>query len=537
MDAKPTTEAILIEFSKAVKAVYLYPEGHPNLDTLLERGFTRLKEVLNQREKPITWTIDRNGFYEDRIPLCKGNKGIEVLAREVFLRRIKRITFSQNVTLPEWKALLKVLTLSPEVLKDEGGAERVFMDVEGIWVDEVHYEEIVRKATELKEDEKREGLDLEGKAKEKERIEELKKAPLIETTLEWLEKKIGAVQQKEETEETLEELLLALENESNNTAYDTLVNKIIEKGRPLKVERRWEELLPVLIAFASHSTLQPHRPEEQKETALRGLMELLTVDMIDYLIQKLSKPGKPDREAIQQILLRTGEMGMDRLISTLIITENIFLRRQVFNALVLFGEAVRVEAEKRLDDPRWFVVGQMVSLLGEIGNPQSIDGLKKAFQHPDVRVKREVLKAMAKMPSQDSLPILLEALVGGNKALRFQAVVSLGILKAPESTPHLMKIALKRGFIQDDVEIRKEAVKVLGVIGDRNATSTLIKLLKRRPLFKRKELNELRCLAAISLGKIGGDEGLRAIEEVAKRSRGILHHTCKMALERAGTDV
>lgn len=303
MEIKPTTEPILIKFSKTVKAVNLYPEGHPNLDTLLERGFTRLKEFLNQRGKPITWTIDRNGFYEDRIPLCKGNKGIAVLARDIFLRRIKGITFSQDVTLSEWKGLLKVLSLSPEALKDEGGAEGVFYrgGVEGIWVDEVHYEEMVRKVTELKEDEKREGFDLEGRGEggrggKEEGIEEhLKKDPSIETTLEWLEKKIG-----EKVQETLEELLLALGKETDSTAYDVLVNKIIEKGRPIRDERRWEELLPILIIFATHSSLQPYRPEEQKGSALKGLMELLTVDMVDYLIKRLSNPREPDRETIQR---------------------------------------------------------------------------------------------------------------------------------------------------------------------------------------------------------------------------------------------
>ncbi|MBI5286809.1 MAG: HEAT repeat domain-containing protein, partial [Deltaproteobacteria bacterium] len=516
-----------------------------------ERGFTHIRNALDQQQKDITWTISSNGFYEGKNLLCKGNKGVATLARELFLRRIKQITFSRQVTLPEWKDLLKVLKYEPEELLGMGGVEKTLykQGIHGIWVNEVRYEEIAKRATDLPypfgekrvsltedrpyrtaEGETSPTVDSAYTTREKGAVQ-VEDAFHLETTFEWLDEKIPVMPTGKTEEEPLEKLLLTLEKEENSTAYEALVRKIVVRATPLRDEKRWDELFPVLITFAYHSYLQPHRPEEQRNAASRGLTDLLSLNMVEYLVRRLCQPKEKDREAIQQTLLRTGEEGINHLISSLIDIEDIGARRQLFNTLLLFGDMARCEAERRLDDSMWFVVRQMVAILGEIASPQSVDGLKKAFLHPDPRVKKEVLKAMSNMPPQEALPVLLDALKGGDRTVRLQAVVSLGILGNPTATPHLIDIALKQWAFRSNIDIRKEAVNALGIIRDRRAVPALVKILKTTPWFGKRKMLGLRCMAVISLGRIGGEEALKAIDEMAKVSTDMLYSACVRALE------
>ena len=50
----------------------------------------------------------------------------------------------------------------------------------------------------------------------------------------------------------------------------------------------------------------------------------------------------------------------------------------------------------------------MVSLLGELGGKASLDTLEEIYDHPDARVKKEIMKSLARIPSQKSLDILLK---------------------------------------------------------------------------------------------------------------------------------
>src|SRR5207244_13304829 len=47
-----------------------------------------------------------------------------------------------------------------------------------------------------------------------------------------------------------------------------------------------------------------------------------------------------------------------------------------------------------LDDPHWYVIRNVVFVLGQIGGSAVVDMLRKAAQHSDPRVKRAVVQAL-----------------------------------------------------------------------------------------------------------------------------------------------
>src|SRR3989338_528707 len=118
---------------------------------------------------------------------------------------------------------------------------------------------------------------------------------------------------------------------------------------------------------------------------------------------------------------------------------------------------------------------------------------KTSFSHKDIRIKKELLKVLGKISSNESRTFLLERLNEANPVLKLQAIVSLGMLKEQTAIEPLGGIALMRDFFNENTEIRT--------------------------------------LAAISLGRIGGKTALQILEETSKSATGIVHLACKKAME------
>src|SRR3990172_4890515 len=180
-----TTENILIEFGKTVKSIGFYPEGHPNLEGVIERTFNLIKETIKEKGN-IKWKVERTGFLEGKTQIGRGHKSLVGLAKDLFFKRINEITFTNDATLKEWKDLLSILKMDTISLKDAGGIEKLIL----------------------------------AKEKTEEEKPEEKAADIIHT----LEEQLKAV---EEREETLETLLHKLENEKNVLPYQAIADKIL----------------------------------------------------------------------------------------------------------------------------------------------------------------------------------------------------------------------------------------------------------------------------------------------------------------------
>ena len=141
------------------------------------------------------------------------------------------------------------------------------------------------------------------------------------------------------------------------------------------------------------------------------------------------------------------------------------------------------------------------------------------------------MKAVSKIPGNESATFLLQRLDEDNAAIKLQVIISLGILKEQAAVEPLGNLAMKKDFFNENIEIRKEAVRSIGLIGGSNAIAILKNLLNKRVFWGKKPNDEVRSVAAISLGRIGGKDAMDALEGAAKTSKGIVHIACKKAME------
>jgi len=519
----PDYTTILIELNKAVKMHNFYPEGHPQLDAALDRSYLLFKKRVDEAGE-IRWKIDQKGFYDGKTPIAPAQKDLALLAKKLFFRRIKELAITPRMTLNDIKVLLSIIKMEPEDLQEDGGVETALAanDVQGVLVNALNYDDlrkIKKELEEKREDEK--NAEAVRKKEEEEAGEERKR-------------------QQEEAPPPIEEapqdepfsaLIKRIRTEKDLLRYNDLAARIKEKADMLLLEKDFDGVFPAALVFHEHSLTDSSLLDDIKKTASKKLDGLLTREMLAYMVGRAGEKNESSRHAIQQMLVVAGPEAAELLLTAIIDAPEALTRRSLFNALVAFGPVIREQVEARLDSPQWYVVRQMISLLGELGDPQALDAIEKTYEHPDMRVKRDVLKSLMKITSPRSTQILLRALDEDDQTLVTQAIISLGVLKDPAVIDTLGSIALKREAFADLMEPKKEAIKALGVIGSPRAVPYLTQILSKKVWFGKKTNEDARALAAYSLGLIGGPGAFEAIEKTLETSEGELYAACKRILE------
>ncbi|MFQ5586852.1 MAG: HEAT repeat domain-containing protein [Thermodesulfobacteriota bacterium] len=529
-----TSETILKELNKAVKALHFYPDSHPNLESAINALYATFTSTLAVKER-IEWTVDKKGFYEEQQAILSAQEWITGLAKEFFLRHIKRVAFSRGMSRGSLTTFLSLFKEEPETLLQKGSVSEQMAErgVEGIAVEDVQYQDVHKTTKEVEAEEAQEEPSLDFQIEvEKEEEEEEKggeETEVIET--ESIENILQGIDDLDEKEKDLHELLGELKEETDAGKYLGIASDISDKIEQYRDAKEWDTVFSILEVFLSHSVEEGKKPESVASIARDTLRALLDRETVIHLIDRLRQGDKEKSKIIQQMLLISEKEGIHLLLNALAEVKDARARRTLYNTLLLFGEAVRETAEKRLNDTRWFVVRQMVSLLGEIRNPQSVEALSKLLNHSELRVRKEVIKSLGKIPCRESSDILLFTLRGTDKSLIPNAIIALGVLKDPAAIGPLGDLAIKGNALSENLDMKKEAIKSLGLIGNEKAIPVLTRLLSKKVWFGKKDNEELRALAVVSLGKIGGEAAHRVVEHTAKTAQGIVHHACERTLK------
>ncbi len=196
-------------------------------------------------------------------------------------------------------------------------------------------------------------------------------------------------------------------------------------------------------------------------------------EVIKELIDALCDTDKRYFDEISNIIINIGLPTVPLLMDVLINEKNRWVRWAVLDILSRMGRFILPEVYSRLSDNRWYVVRNMIHLIGKIGDDEGVKHLKDCLRHEDIRIKREAIKAMGSIGSESAIKTLLSLLK--DKDLMAHAIQILGDMRATESVPHLRKILLKEPllFAGKYDNIRRMVAKALGKIKTADAIETL----------------------------------------------------------------
>jgi len=119
-----------------------------------------------------------------------------------------------------------------------------------------------------------------------------------------------------------------------------------------------------------------------------------------------------------------------------------------------------------LSDPRWYVVRNVVHTLGFVGGGAVAGLLKAVREHPEERVRREVVATLANVERWAARPVLLGMLEGAGTQIFCAVLHLLSSARDPEVAQILLRYLLAEGFGERPPEERRAICSALGSVGD-----------------------------------------------------------------------
>ena len=492
-EAEPKTrqlEEALKGLIKMVKADRFYPPAHPALNATAKEAQSAFSSVLGESDY-LSLGIRKEGFFLGEKAVAPGNTILQKLALALFARRIHRLMILPDLTPRDLRTFTQCISLAPADIQGRGGIQDVLSKarVSTIWVNEIDLEQVLARKDEI-EAEKETGLEsgMEG---------EEQPSPLL-------------------TEGNLERIIERLQREKDDERYQQLIKELVPLIPPNLTEEGRMQVLRAYTLLCMHASNR-RLSETRREQSLHALNQLTTEETLDFLTMALCIKGQAQdlRETILQILAFLKGKTIRYLMDRLAAERDAPTRRILTEALVRQRSAAVPVLVEYLTDERWYVVRNAVSILGDIRDQETADYLTPLLEHPDLRVRREAIRALTRIGGAGAVGILLKTLEGRDQDLCRQALLSLGAIKDPAAVPALINLLNRSDSGPKYGEITREAIKALGEIGSDEAVPTLLSILKKRKFWRRSQYDEMRTAAALALGEIGSLEPVPDLEKAA----------------------
>ncbi|MCD6450923.1 MAG: HEAT repeat domain-containing protein [Acidobacteria bacterium] len=192
-------------------------------------------------------------------------------------------------------------------------------------------------------------------------------------------------------------------------------------------------------------------------------------------------------------------------------------------------DQIEVIASK-LMDKRWYLVRNLVFILGKMGDQRALKHLRGVAHHPDSRVRLEVVRTLAQLGGGGAYEAISLFLYDRDPKIRSLAALTLAEGKYPKGGEILFDIVRDKEFRKRELDEKITFFKALGKVAPRRAISYLEKLLFKRSFFRKKLTNEMRLGAAYALFEIGTEEA----KKILKRGRESRREEVKRAVLTAG---
>lgn len=176
------------------------------------------------------------------------------------------------------------------------------------------------------------------------------------------------------------------------------------------------------------------------------------------LVNDLARKGMSnDASRVPDLLAPFGDVAVEVLLDMLAEEDDRDRRAQVLSVLRVAAAGHLGPVTARLEDPRWYVVRNAVSLLGAAGGADVLDRLGFAARHDSPEVRREAARALVLAGGTAAVPHLSDLAGDGSPDVARLAVSALAALMAPEAGAALVDIACTVG----DKTLRAQAIAEL----------------------------------------------------------------------------
>ena len=266
------------------------------------------------------------------------------------------------------------------------------------------------------------------------------------------------------------------------------------------------------------------------------------VGLAEQVIREIGRPsflgqaapilnGHPEIEPgiLTNFLVQLGSSAAPAICDLLGQVNHVKHRRALCEALAISCKDDVEVLIQRLSDSRWYVIRNIVFVLGRIAHQGVERALDRALHHEDVRVRREAVRALGKIESPTSRAYLISAFRDPDSGVRVQAAMTLAAKRDDRAAQSILGVLQAPEFARRDSNERLSFFEALGRSGSDALVPKLDSLLSRGGLF-RSGNEEERYHAAIALAWLGSPAALAVLNREVASKREFVRKAVEAAL-------
>ncbi|TMQ46852.1 MAG: HEAT repeat domain-containing protein [Candidatus Eisenbacteria bacterium] len=288
---------------------------------------------------------------------------------------------------------------------------------------------------------------------------------------------------------------------------------------------RWLEARETLMLLRQTGT-----DEWSAETFVQELLQPISIASAVELLDRQDTPQVLEFVALAREL---GEPAVDWLNLVLAEVQDKRHRKQITEAIADLCRGNPERLAPWISDPRWFVVRNVVQILGSIGGPGVVGLLRSASRHSDIRVRQDVVAALASVELRYSRAVLLKLLEGADARIFSAVLHQLSGERDSATARFLVQMLQDPDFEQRPAEEKRAIHLALSSVAGDEVVSDLEAELHKGSWFAGGPDDQRRAIARI-LGRIGTPLARMVLERGAQSRRTPLRKACEEALAGMG---
>lgn len=327
-------------------------------------------------------------------------------------------------------------------------------------------------------------------------------------------------------------LTLTLRIEKDDHAFSDMVDVLGDVLETLTLRGDFEHSIKILKLF--HALMDPKRnlSESQRRCLIGAMDKAGDPRRILELEPLLNQKGAVETDPVFNFWTLLNKNAVASLADLLGRLTQMKMRRVLCEALVYLGKDNIEPLIQRLDDPRWFVVRNIIYILGKIGQEQVIEKLQKAAVHKEAKVRKELIQTLDGMKDPKAKELLKGFLNDPESPLRILAIRSLAKESYAGALEPLEGMIEDPAFESKDLDEKKEIFDALGKIGGERVVPKMRELIMKggTAWFKKTANEELGLCAVIALKRVGTEGAMAVLQEGQGLSNKAIREACKKTM-------
>jgi len=529
---------IIRTITKTVKTFNVYPKDNP----IYQKFATELFEKFNaffESSDELKVDIEQYSLLYKESEVYRSEDKTDNIAMLLFSDGIRQITFHKGITFDEISDFIDILRLAPKSdISDDDDIVTLLWEKNIKNMGYTAVEDTVDDDLVVDEALFRNDLDQEisqGPSAEAGAFfapaanvfpSDTKVEQLTESELAAFRKELSDIDEKSLLSSAVGLFFGLLADEQDTDAFPEIVKNI---GRIMDIRMQRKDLRGAIqILEGLKGFLAVYNTPSQRGMLEHVISRAGSLENLQVLFGMSQDPVE-----IRQYLLLLGTQSLTQMIQLLSELDDRKQRRLLCEILAEIGKEDIDALAEALNDEKWYLVRNIVMVLGMTKEPGSVKHLEKVLKHMDVRVRRETIRALEGISSGETKDLFIAALEDSDVTVRIAALRALRRLK----TPGLFEV-LSRNISRDELRKKpfvekKELLETIAVLGGEEAFPLLSELFKKKGLIEKDEITEIRASAAYGLGLLKSKEAISMLEKEANSKKTLLRESCIKALGRS----